>query len=220
MNIKVTYPVIPSNEVDQDLILGKDIIFSNDINNLLKYLIKNQSDYPLYNSEYNDTQKSNYSICILHFDEQALPVHKYEWEGILINGNKIRTDVPFKLHRYRFNTIENYTMFSGIYLLSYSGLEFNQSFARSYLLIPIKDEYVVEEAFYAYTAYGRFDTPDEPKVSIPVETNYNLINIDGVYYLQIYIVPQDLLNIINACSISVDSSDFDGRTHENDIKKP
>ena len=246
MNIKVTYPVLSSNEVDQDLILGKDIIFSNDINNLLKYLIENQSDYPLYDSEYNDIQKSNYSIylnniyesytaykskwdealnddnsiCILHFDEQALPVHKYEWEGILINGNKIRTDVPFKLHRYRFNTIENYTMFSGIYLLAYSGLEFNQSFARSYLLIPIKDEYVVEESFYAYTPLGRFDTPDEPQVSIPTETNFNLINIDGVYYLQIYIVPQDLLNIINACSISVDSSDFDGRTHENDIKRP
>ena len=245
-NINVTYPNLPSNEVDQDLILGKDIIFSNDINNLLKYLIKNQSDYPLYDSEYSDNQKSDYSIylnniyesytaykskwnealnddnsiCILQFDTQALSVHKYEWKGILINGNKIRTDVPFKLHRYRFNTIENYTMFSGIYLLAYSGKELNQSSTRSYLLIPIKDEYVVENTFYTYSTYGQFDTPDEPKVNKPSESNFNLINIDGIYYLQIYVVRQNLLNIINACSISVGDSDFDGRTHRNDIIRP
>ena len=246
MSIKVTYPVVPSNEVDQDLILGEDIIFSNDINNLLKYLIENQRDYPLYDTEYNDIQKSYYSIylnniyesytaykskwdkilnddnsiCILQVDDQPLAVHKYEWKGILINGNKIRTDVPFKLHRYRFNTIENYTMFSGIYLLAYSGLELNQSSYRSYLLIPIKDEYVVEGSFHAYRIYGDFDKPDEPQITAPTETYYNLINIDGVYYLQIYSIPQDLLNIINACSISVGESDFDGKTHKNDIKRP
>lgn len=246
MNIKVTYPVLPSNEVDQDLILGEDIIFSNDINDLLKYLIKNQSNYPLYDSEYNDTQKSYYSIflnniyesytaykskwnealnvdnsvCILQYDTQALAVHKYEWEGILIDGNKIRTDVPFKLHRYRFNTIENYTMFSGIYLLAYSGLELNKPSGRSYLLIPIKDEYVVDESLHAYEVYGQFDIPEEPNVEPPRESNYNLINIDGIYYLQIYVVNQDLLNIINACSISVGDSDFDGRTHKNDIIRP